>query len=103
MKGKNEATVNLKTGRFDNIDSAVNINKWNITQKQISPTNQDSFQFCTLLLTLLMMTAESMLSKRPVLRSTAPLFFLTSNLLLPSKDTQSLTQTCFGVYVDVTI
>ena len=31
------------------------------------------FQFCTALLTLLMMTAESKLSKRPVLRFTAAL------------------------------
>ena len=33
-------------------------------------------QFCTALHTLLMMTAEFMLSKRPVLRFTAALFFL---------------------------
>ena len=33
-------------------------------------------KFCTTLLTLLMMTAESMLSKRSVLRITVALFFL---------------------------
>ena len=33
-------------------------------------------QFCTFLHTLLIMTAEFMLSKRPVLRFTAALFFL---------------------------
>ena len=33
----------------------------------------DKFWFCTALLTLLMMTAESMLSKRPVLRITTAL------------------------------
>ena len=32
--------------------------------------------FCTVLLTLLMMTVESMLSKRPFLRIDATLFFL---------------------------
>ena len=35
-----------------------------------------NLQFCTALHTLLMMTAEFMLSKRPVLRFTAALFFL---------------------------
>ena len=48
--GKNKVTVILKTGRFD--------------------------KFCTDLLTLLMMTAESMLSKRPNLGITETLFFL---------------------------
>ena len=50
----NLAAVILKTKRF-NVDSAVIISSVN-------------FQFCNALLTLLMMTAESMLSKRPVLR-----------------------------------
>ena len=53
---KSKATVNLKTGRFDNIDSA--------------------FQFCTNLLALMMMIAESMMSNRPVLRFTEALLFL---------------------------
>ena len=34
------------------------------------------FYICTVLLTLLMMTAESMLSKRPVLKIMVTLFFL---------------------------
>ena len=46
LKEKNKVTVNLKT---------VN--------------------YCTALFTMLMMTAESMLSKRPVLRIIASLFF----------------------------
>ena len=45
-----------------------------VVQKQRS----NSFQFCTALLTLLMMTAEPefMLSKRSVLKFTVGLFFL---------------------------
>ena len=35
-----------------------------------------SFQFCTALLSLLTMTADSMLLKRPVLRVAVTLFFL---------------------------
>ena len=62
---ENKVTVIVKTGRFDNIDSAVII-------RSVSK----AFQFCTTLLTLLMMTAGSMLSKRPVLRITEALFFL---------------------------
>ena len=49
---KNRARVTLKTGFFDHID-----------------------EFCTALLTLLMMTAELMLSKRSVLVTTVALFF----------------------------
>ena len=58
---KNKAAVNLKIGRFDNVESAVIINL---------------FQFCTALLTLLMMTAKSTLSKRPIVKITVALFFL---------------------------
>ena len=50
---KKKTAVILQTERFDNIDSAVVISSVN-------------FQLCTALLTLLMMTAESMLLKRPV-------------------------------------
>ena len=42
----------------------------------LSSQDYSLFQFCAALLTLLMMTAESMLSKRPALRITGPLFFL---------------------------
>ena len=62
FKRKNKATVIFKTGRFDNTDSEViisRISRW----------------FCTTLHTLLMMTAEFVLSKRPVLRITVALFF----------------------------
>ena len=38
-------------------------------------TGYKRFQVCTALLSLLMMTAESFLSKRPVLRTTVPKFF----------------------------
>ena len=58
LRRKNKAIKHFKTERFDNIDSAVII----------------SSQFCTVLL-----TAESMLSKRSVLRITMTLFFLTIN------------------------
>ena len=60
LRRKNKAALILDIGRFDNIDSAVII----------------AFQFCAALLTLLMMTVESMLSKRPVSRISATLFFL---------------------------
>ena len=61
-KEKNEVTVHLKTGRFINIDSAV-----------IISSVSEVVKFCIAVLTLLMMTAESMLS---VLRFTMTLFFL---------------------------
>ena len=67
---KSEATGNLKTGRFDNADSAV------IISSVCKVAKNRSLQFCTALHTLLMMTAESMLSKRPVLRFTVALLFL---------------------------
>ena len=78
---KNKAAVNLKTGRFDNINSAVIISSVckavqnNINSAVIISSVYKS-QFCTALHTLLMMTAEFMLSKRSVLRFTAALFFL---------------------------
>ena len=70
---KNKAAVNLKTGRFDNINSAVIISS---VCKAVQNCKFCTAQFCTALHTLLMMTAEFMLSKRPVLRFTAALFFL---------------------------
>ena len=56
LRRKSKATVNLKTEPFGNTDPAVIL------------------QFCTTLLTLLMMTAESMMSKRSVLRFTVVYF-----------------------------
>ena len=66
LRRKNKAAINLKTGRFDNINLAVIISR-------VCKAVQNC---CTALHTLLMMTAEFMLSKRPVLRFTAALFFL---------------------------
>ena len=65
--------VQNKTGRFDDINSAVIISS---VCKAVQ-----HLQFCTALHTLLMMTAEFMLSKRPVLRFTAALFFLLKLML----------------------
>ena len=49
----------------------------NIFLVQVINNNiQEALQFCTVLHTLLMITAESMLSKRPVLRITVVLLFL---------------------------
>ena len=73
LRRKNKAAVNLKTGRFDNINSAVIISS---VCKAVQNCKMNLLQFCTALHTLLMMTAEFMLSKRPVLRFTAALFFL---------------------------
>ena len=56
---ESKATVIHKTRRFDNIDSALS-----------------SVSFCTALLTLLMMTTESMQSKDLILRFTVTLLFL---------------------------
>ena len=50
LRRKSKATVNFRTGPFDNIDSVM--------------------------ITLLMIAEESMLSKRPVLRFSAALLFL---------------------------
>ena len=63
------ATVNRKTGRFDNRDSAVVISS---VSKAVG-----FFQLYTALLTSQMMTAESV-SKRPVLRFTVAVLFLFS-------------------------
>ena len=51
-----------------------------------------NFRFCTALLPLLMMTADSMLSKRPVLRFTVALFFL---LELLSSHIYCIMRNCF--------
>ena len=69
---KNKATVNLKTGRFDSVDSAV-INSG--VCKAVLNCKYTTKQCKTALHTLLMITAESMLSKPAVLRFTATLFF----------------------------
>ena len=61
---KNKVSVILKTGRFDSIDSAAVI---------------ISSMFCTALLTLLMITAESMLSKRKALKLLGLYFFVLMN------------------------
>ena len=57
LLGRSEYTAVHKTGRFDNLDSVVIISS-------------------TALPALLMMTGESMLTKRPVLRIKATLYFL---------------------------
>ena len=62
---QNKSTYILKTGHFGNINSAEKLK---------------NFRFCPILLTLLMMTAESMLSKCPV--STIKVVFLFSPLAL---------------------
>ena len=58
LRRKNKAAVNLKTERFDDIGLGVTISS-------VCMYN-----------TLLMVTAKPVLSKRPVLRFTAALFFL---------------------------
>ena len=50
---KNKVLVILKTGRFDNLDTAI-----------IISSVSEAVQSCT----LLMMSVESMLSKRPLLQ-----------------------------------
>ena len=83
IRWKNKATVNLKTERFNNIDSAVIISN---VSKAVHNCERlwfrAFFQFYTALLTLLMMTAESMLSKRLILRFTETLFFLLKMFLI---------------------
>ena len=59
--------MNLKTGRSDNTHSAVIISSVSKASAKLN--------FGTALLTLLMMTAESIRLKCPVLRFTAALFF----------------------------
>ena len=56
------------------------------------------FKFCIALLTLLMMTAESMFSKRPVLRITAALIFL-----LQFFSTHVLFSICFSRKIKVSL
>ena len=73
LKKRNEASVILKTGRFDN--------RFNCHHQQCKHGNTklkdvSNFQFCTALLILLMMTVESMLSKRPVVRIAVTLLLL---------------------------
>ena len=82
MRRKNKAIVNLKAGRFDNVDSTVIISSVS-KAKQNCKLQGDTiaFSFFTALLTLLMMTAESMLSKHSVLRITVALFFLLKTLM----------------------
>ena len=70
---KNKATVMLKTRRFDNIDLAVIISS---VSKAVQNRKRSFFQFRTALVTLLMMTAEAMLSKCPAVKITAALLFL---------------------------
>ena len=64
LRKKNQTKIILKTGRFDNIKSVVIIISVLLTLLR------------TALLTLLMMTANSMLLERPVLYITAAIFFL---------------------------
>ena len=71
LRRKNKISVILTTGRFDNIDLAVITST--VYARQYKTEKQ--LQFCTALLSLLMMTAESMLSQRPVVRITEILFF----------------------------
>ena len=65
---ENKVIVILKTRRFDSVDSAVIISS-------VSKTLQNcKIQLCTALLTIVMMTSESMLSKRRVFTITVALF-----------------------------
>ena len=57
LRRKGKATVILKIGSFDNIDSAVIITSESKAARKVK----------NCLAYMLMMTAESMLSKRPVL------------------------------------
>ena len=50
--------------------------KANVSTVYIQSSSSALFQFCTALFALLMMTAESMLSKRLVFKTTEALFFL---------------------------
>ena len=71
---KNKAAVILKKGCFDNIDSAVIISKCKQGSAKLSALMTTVLMMT--LLTLLMKTAESMLSKRPFLRICVDLIFL---------------------------
>ena len=73
LKRKNRAVVIFKTERFDNINSAVIIK----VSKEV--------QNC-LALSCLHCTAESMLSKRPVLRIIVALFVLIQILLFSDEN-----------------
>ena len=66
LRRQNKATVILKLGRFYNLASAVISNR--------SKAVQFSVLYCFAY--TLMMTAESLLSKRPVLTIAVALFFL---------------------------
>ena len=72
LRRKNKADVINITERFDSMHSAV------ILITTVYPVVKTPFQFLYFLAydILLMMTAESVLSKRPILRFTAALFFL---------------------------
>ena len=72
---KDIATVNLKTGRFYTVDSAVIVNC--VSKAVLNCFFQFSYDFVFALRTLLMITtAECMLSKRLVVRFIAALFLL---------------------------
>ena len=73
LRKKSKATVNLKIGRFNNIplvDAAV------LISSVCMAVPKSKLEFCTVLHALLMMTAESILSKCPVLRFAVALFLL---------------------------
>ena len=69
LRKTNEATVNLKTGRFDDRDSVV------IVSSVSKAVQKNFFQLCTASFTLLMMTAVYVLPKPLVLIFTVILFF----------------------------
>ena len=71
---KDIATVNFKTGRFYTVDSAVIVSS--VSKAVLNCFFQFSYDFVFALRTLLMITAECMLSKRLVLRFIAALFLL---------------------------
>ena len=68
-KWMNKTTIILKTRRFDKVDSGV------IIISSVSEAIRRN-QVCTAFLTLMMITGESMLSKRPVLRIIVASLFL---------------------------
>ena len=61
-------------------ESTINLKNWTFLQHRFSchhqQRKQSSFQFCSALLTLLMMTAELMLPKFPVLTIIVAIFFI---------------------------
>ena len=73
IRKKNKAIVNLKTGRFDNMDSTVIISSVKLRLRSFMFPS--SFVLPCSLLALLMTTAESMVCERPVLIFTVALYF----------------------------